>query len=51
MNNQNSMMQRTHKSYRLTESPKSFGRFVASIDNWAIVDGTWRVEEMKDIDE
>ena len=46
------MMQRTHKSYRLTESPKSFGRFVASIDNWTRVLGTSRrVEEMKDIDE
>lgn len=46
------MMQRTHKSYRLTESPKSFGRFVASIDNWARVLGTnWRAEEMIEVDE
>ena len=46
------MMQFTHKSYQPTESRKDFGRFVASIDNWARVLGTsWRVEEMKEIDE
>ena len=42
----NSMMQRTHKSYQPTESTKDFGRFIASVDNWAIVLGTWRVEEI-----
>ena len=51
-NSPNSMMQFTHKSYQPAESRKDFGRFVASIDNWARVLGTsWRVEEMKDIDE
>ena len=46
------MMQFTHKSYQPTESRKDFGRFVASIDNWARVLGTsWRVEEMIEIDE
>ena len=40
-------MQRTHNSYRLAESPKSFGRFAVSIDKWARVNGTRRVEEDK----
>lgn len=35
----------SHKSYRPTETIKGFGRFVASIDNWARTLGTWRVEE------
>ena len=39
------MMMRSHKSYRPTESAKDFGRFVASIENWARTLGTRRVEE------
>ena len=39
------MMQFTHKSYRPTESVKDFGRFFASIENWARTLGTRRVEE------
>ena len=45
------MMQFTHKSYQPAESRKDFGRFVASIDNWARVLGTRRVEEMIEVDE
>lgn len=46
-NEQFSMVQRIHSNYQPAESFKGFGRFAVSIDKWARVNGTRRVEEDK----